>query len=166
VTAVTDGHGLTAETLRSLPLARLAKYATVAGFATFGTGPLRHDLWSRLAGARSGFSGLGGDPDFVPPLITFSVADGQAAQKTVADSLSELVKQASHRGRRNVVSDELLQRVADVYRQAMEARRPPKTAVQQAESISAATAGRYIRRARDRGYLGKTTRGKKGEEGE
>jgi hypothetical protein len=168
VTAITADDGLTAELLRSLPLSRLARYATVGSLAIFSGEPLRHDLWSRLSGDRSGFSGFGAEPGDVPPLFTFSVVDGAAAQKTVTDSLSELVTQhdqTSDRRRRNVVSDELLQRVAEEYRQAMKARRPPKKAVQLAEGVSAATAGRYIMRARARGYLGKTARGKKGEEG-
>lgn len=165
VTAISDDHGLTAERLRLLPLSRLAKYATVAGLAAYGPEPLRYELWSRLSHDRSGFSGFHGEPH-VPPLLTFSVEDGAAAQKTVTDSLSELATwrdRASGRSRRNVVSDELLQRVADVYRQAMCERRPPKKAVQLAEGVSAATAGRYIMRARARGYLGQTARGKKGE---
>jgi hypothetical protein len=165
---ITAEHGVTAELLRSLPLSRLAKYATLGTLAMFGKDPLRGELWSRLSPDRSGFYGFPTDPQPPPPILTLRVDDGAAAQKTLTDSWSELVKhhdQASDRRRRNVVSDELLQRVADVYRQAMEARRPPKKAVQQAESVSAATAGRYITRARARGYLGQTARGKKGEEG-
>jgi hypothetical protein len=164
VTAITAQDGLRAELLRSLPLSRLAKYATVVGFAAFGKGPLRHDLRSRLSGDRSGFSGVGEEPDLAPPFVTFSVDDEAAAQQTVADSMSDLMEQRdreSNRRRRNVVTDELLERVAGVYRQATEARRPPQKAVQLAENVSPATAGRYIQRARERGYLAKATRGTK-----
>jgi transposase len=66
--------------------------------------------------------------------------------------------------RRGQITDDLLQRVSRVYRRAIEEGLPPKRAVQAAEGVSEPTAGRYIQRARERGFLGQTARGKKGEE--
>ena len=165
VTAITADQGLTATLLRGLPLSRLAKYATIGGLAAFGVEALRDELWSRLSGDGSGFEGFDAGQEITPPLFTFTVDDGAAAQKTVTDSIEELVRRhdGSSRSRRNIVSDELLQRVAHVYREAIKTRRPPKKAVQASEGVSEATAGRYIMRARERGLLGQTTRGKKGE---
>jgi hypothetical protein len=117
---------------------------------------------SRLRADGSGFLNLGSGAEG----FMFTVLDGPAARGTASDTLEDLSRardRASGRQRRKAVTDELLDRVAHVYRQAIEAGRPPKKAVQAAEGVSEATAGRYIQRARERGYLGKTTWGKKGE---
>jgi hypothetical protein len=79
------------------------------------------------------------------------------------EALAAHTERASMARRRNRITDDLLNEVARVYRQAIVDRRPPKKAIQQAWHVSEATAGRYIMRARERGYLGRTVRGKKGE---
>ena len=80
-----------------------------------------------------------------------------------ASGLVALADQSSATARRNRLTEDLLSEVAAVYRQAIAERRPPKKAVQAAWHVSEATAGRYIMRARQRGYLGRTVAGKKGE---
>jgi hypothetical protein len=67
----------------------------------------------------------------------------------------------SRRGKR--ITDELLASVRDIYRQAMAERKPPKKTVATALYVSESTAGRYIQRAREKGLLGTTRPGKKGE---
>lgn len=56
------------------------------------------------------------------------------------------------RGRR--ISDEFLQRVADVYRDAMAAGRPPVAAIVGELHAERSTAGRWVMLARQRGFLG------------
>jgi len=82
------------------------------------------------------------------------------------DEMQELARQVEGLRaprRRNRINDELLRRVADAYRKAMAEGRPPKKAVELALYVSKATAGRYIMKARSRGFLGPTSPGRKGE---
>jgi hypothetical protein len=162
-TAIRADAGLSAELLRTLPLSTLARYAAIGGLLGFGE-PVP-ELQSLLRDA--GFfqaPGLSGDGD----RFMFSVNDSPTARRAASRWLEGFAKQTrpqSVRGRPKVVTDELLSRVASVYREAMSARLPPKKAVQASEGVSEATAGRYIMRARERGFLGKTDKGKKGETG-
>lgn len=64
---------------------------------------------------------------------------------------------------RNRISDEHLQDVARVYREAIDDLIPPKKAVSSAFHVSISTAGRWVGKARERGLLGPTLPGKKGE---
>lgn len=62
------------------------------------------------------------------------------------------------------VADERLRRVAEVYRTAIAEGRHPKQAVRGALYVAESTASRYIKLARERGYLGKSKgQGAKGE---
>jgi len=163
VTAVTAERGLTAKALRDLPLARLANYAAIGVLAAYGAGPLRDELWPRLAADGSGFELR---PDEPLAMLDFSV-DDETAQATARVLIEELARRhsgAPPRTPRNVVSDELLERVAHVYGEALSAGRPPKKAVRVAEGVSEATAGRYVKRARERGFLAPTVRGKKADQ--
>jgi Family of unknown function (DUF6214) len=64
---------------------------------------------------------------------------------------------------RRYVTDNELRRVAAVYRSAHAAGAAPAKAVMGELEVSRATAGRLIRRARDRGFLGPATPRKAGE---
>jgi hypothetical protein len=66
-----------------------------------------------------------------------------------------------HRGR--PVDPEHLERVAHAYRAAVVSKRPPKQAIAEDFHVSTSTASRYIKAARDGGYLGKATPGVAGE---
>jgi len=69
----------------------------------------------------------------------------------------EVVKSARSQARRTV-TDELLRQVAEVYRANLKDR--PGEAVRAAFWVHPRTAARYIRAARDKGFLPDTTRGK------
>jgi hypothetical protein len=104
--------------------------------------------------------GPGGRPD----LYGVYVVDSPASRGLWSEYLKILAARSEPAAkRRSRITDDLLDRVARVYRRAIEERRPPKKAVAAAEQVSEATAGRYIMRARERGHLGRTVRGKKGE---
>jgi hypothetical protein len=82
------------------------------------------------------------------------------------DYMHELEKEAQKTRppeRRNRITNDHLERVAEIYRQAIDAGRPPKKAVSTEFTVSQATAGRYIMQARKQGHLGPTLPGKKGE---
>jgi len=59
------------------------------------------------------------------------------------------------------VTDDFLRKVAEVYRANVE--NGPTKAVEEQFKVSHRTAGDYVRRARERGFLGRATRGKAGE---
>jgi len=63
------------------------------------------------------------------------------------------------------VTDEKLREVADVYRAAHNAHRPPTKAVMEEWHVERSTASRWIRRARDVGYLGRARPRTAGEGG-
>jgi hypothetical protein len=161
VSAHGSGSGLTTELMREFPLARLAKYATVGAAFAFGEGPLVDELTGRLRRDGSGFL-IGARPSAGAQTHTFTVTDSPAARE-VWPWLLRARLAAGSGARRTRISNELLERIARVYRQAVAERRPPKRAVEAAEGVSEATAGRYVMRARQRGYLGKTLPGKQGE---
>lgn len=54
------------------------------------------------------------------------------------------------------VTDDVLRKVAEVYRAAHAAGKPPTQAVAREFVVSRSTAGRYVQRARQRGFLGPT----------
>jgi hypothetical protein len=54
------------------------------------------------------------------------------------------------------ITDEVLQKVAEIYRGAHAAGKPPTKAVELELVVSRSTAGRYVQRARERGFLGPT----------
>lgn len=58
------------------------------------------------------------------------------------------------------LGDDTYRRVADVYTAALRQGLPPTKAVALAERISQPTAATWVRRARERGFLPKTTRGR------
>jgi hypothetical protein len=66
--------------------------------------------------------------------------------------------------RGQVVNDEFYERVAVTYRQAVAAgRKDPTKAVAETHYGSPSSAGRWVMKARELGYLGKTARGVAGE---
>jgi len=54
------------------------------------------------------------------------------------------------------VTDDELRKVRDVYRAAHAARKPPTAEVARELNVSRSTAGRYVQRAREKGFLGPT----------
>jgi hypothetical protein len=66
---------------------------------------------------------------------------------------------------RNALDDDLLQRVATTYREARKTGRHPTKAVMKAEDRPRATASRWIRRAREKGFLGPAVERRAGEYG-
>ncbi len=69
---------------------------------------------------------------------------------------------AARRGSRLAVTDDLLRTVADVYRELLDDR-PTEAVRQHLELGSDRTARLYVKRARDRGFLGQAIQGKAGE---
>ena len=107
-------------------------------------------------------------------MITFAVA--QAAHTRRASSsegtsvwgpatehqMAAIGPDISRRARRNSVTDDLLRDVARVYQANVE--HQPREAVRETFTVSAASASRYIKLARQRGFLGPAPRaGKAGE---
>ena len=64
--------------------------------------------------------------------------------------------------RKTMITDELLREVADVYRANVDDK--PTTRVAEHFGREHRTAALYVKRARDRGFLGAATRGKAGEQ--
>ena len=157
---------ITGEVLRDLPLAGLARYALLAVALKFGEGRAVRDLASRLRRREPGFPRINPGRGKRAHLVGFEIIDSPESRRLWSEYLDVLDAHAKRRSnvtRRNRITDELLERVALEYRRAIEENRPPKKAVQAAEGVSEATAGRYIARAREQGFLGRTVRGKKGE---
>jgi hypothetical protein len=84
---------------------------------------------------------------------------GRRRSGTVDAFLAELPR--TQRGRR--LSDEDLQRVAEIYREALADRKPPTKAVERALPTSRSNAGRLVQEARRRGFLGAATPRRAGE---
>jgi hypothetical protein len=157
---------ITASLLRELPLARLARYALLGVASRLGPSGYEDVVPSDLRD-EDGFYEIG--PDVIADLhgvYYFGDPELPAWDEPWTDEMQELARQVERLRaprRRNRINDELLDRVAKMYRQAMEEGRPPKKAVQEALYVSEPTAGRYIMNARTRGFLGPTSPGKKGE---
>lgn len=134
------GQQLTSADLR-LPLARLIRQA-VAGAAvalTIGSaGPVD-------AGA-----------------VVFGLARRGERER---DFYRRYVNDTDRPRRGRTVTDEHLQRVADVYRAAVEHGDPPTRTIADTMHASRATAGRWVTQARKRGLLGAAVHGKVGEFG-
>ena len=163
-----DGHRskrpVTASLLRELPLARLAKHAMLGVAWRLGETKGEEVVpWELRDDA--GFYRIG--PDEVPDDFGLYLIDIPAWDELWTDAMRALASEVDRRRtsvqRRNRITDELLERVAAVYRRAIDDGKPPKQAVALAESVSKATAGRYVMKARERGFLGATSPGKKGE---
>ena len=75
---------------------------------------------------------------------------------------AKLVQQAARRPRRKKVDDELLLKVAEVYRANVDDR--PTQAVREHFQVKPSTASWYVRQARDAGHLGPAAIGKAGEQ--
>jgi hypothetical protein len=162
------GGAITATLLRELPLARLAKYAMLGVAHRRGQGPAFEPVVPGDLRDDAGFYRIGPGETELSDDYGVYIVDMPAWEELWSEHMEALaahVDRASTARRRNRISDELLARVAQVYRQAIAERRPPKKAVQATWHVSEATAGRYIMHARAQGYLGKTRRGKKGEIG-
>ncbi len=154
---------VTSELLREIPVSRLARYATLGVVLGFGEGSLAQEITARLLHDKCGLTRIGSRDG--EGGVGLHVVDSAASRRRWTEYLDLLQPhvEESKAKRRGRITDDLLQRVSRVYRRAIEEGRPPNKAVQAAEGVSEPTAGRYIHRARQRGYLGKTTRGKKGE---
>jgi hypothetical protein len=157
---------INASFLREIPLARLAKHAMLGvawrlGEAASADRVVPHELLDD-----AGFYALGLEGTELQDEYGVYLFDQPAWDDLWTEHMQALAKEAEHPSaapRRNRITDELLARVAQAYRHAIQEGRPPKKAVQAAERVSEATAGRYIMRARKEGHLGPTQPGKKGE---
>jgi hypothetical protein len=168
-------RAITASLLRELPLARLAKYAMLGVAVRLGERGAEDVVPWELVD-HDGFYEIGPDAFRDPEAYYRDDPDlpttdyGPWSEPWIEpwtqemQELSRQVEGLRAPRRRNRINDELLSRVAEVYREAIEERRPPKKAVQEALYVSKPTAGRYIMKARARrGFLGSTVPGKKGE---
>jgi hypothetical protein len=156
-------HSVTASMMRELPLARLARYAMLGVAHRVNEGPV---VPSDFRDGPGGSYRIGPGETELGDLYGVYIIDTPAWEDLWSEHMQALAAQAERAStatRRNRITDEHLERVAHVYRRAIAERRPPKKAVREAWHVSEATAGRYIMRARERGYLGNTRRGKKGE---
>jgi hypothetical protein len=126
--------GLSPETLRAVPLKRIA-------LAVEASTLLREALARRFdepvpeVGTREFYDAFTGWVHEEPPL-TLERPKGRA------------------------LPDEFFAKVAETYRAATIRGRPPRTAVAEAAGVSTDVAGRWVRVARDRGYLPATEQGK------
>jgi hypothetical protein len=160
-------RAINAALLRELPLARLAKHAMLGAAVRVGDGQgaepvVPSDLRT------FGFYRVGpGEVDDAYGIYYIDTPTWHELWSEEMDALSAYVDRASKTARRNRITDDLLARVAEVYRRAIaDGSKTPKQAVKEEFNVSVASAGRYIMRARERGHLGKTRPGKKGEIGE
>ena len=164
--------------LREVPLTRLAKHAML-GVAIRVTpeGELGDWIVPRHAKDEEGYwyiEGLDtfttlpneelGDNVFLsrgefPP--QFKTPPWQPDINKLSTALHEAIN--ARKTSRNRITEEHLARVAAVYRQAIDEGVPPKQAVASELHASTSTAGRWINLARQRGILGPTLPGKKGE---
>jgi hypothetical protein len=78
---------------------------------------------------------------------------------------ADYAEAARSRGRGVRLTDEILERVASVYRAALKAGAPPTDAVKTAFDIPRSTAGRWVAETRRRGFLGPATPRRAGEKG-
>ena len=154
---------------RAAPRGALARYATLGVALEFGLGAAADEVAARLRGRDRGFP--------LPQRIDasrgrrvydfyFQIEDTpqhRALWSAYLDAFDAHAERPAAPRRRRRVTDELLERVAGEYRRAIAEGRHPKKAVQAAENVSEPTAGRYIVQARERGHLGPTVAGKKGE---
>jgi hypothetical protein len=91
--------------------------------------------------------------------VAESAADGTVWSKPVNDRTAVADIRRAISGRRRIVTPELLQKVADVYRQHFE--KGPTEAVSRSFGVSHRTAARYVQQARAAGNLPDTDPGKK-----
>ena len=117
-----------AGTLRDIPLGRILRESvTAVGYVRIAREP--QELYART---------MDGNTD--------------EGKQLIADSLRDTYDQ-----RQGVpLTDELLRGVADIYREALAEGSPPTRRVMERLQTSRSTAGRYVQRARKRGFLGPT----------
>ncbi len=127
-----DGPPITAETIRRIPLAQWVHLLMYERAYTSTDG----EEWGDLDRDRVRWVSLKAAPDAVQER-----ARGQLRRR---------------------VTDELLERVAETYRENLAEGAPTKSVARQ-EMVSHSTAARYVAQARSRGLLGPTTAGKAGE---
>jgi hypothetical protein len=160
--SIPGGHPISASLLRDLPLGQLAKYAMLGVAVRRGQVPSSQSVVPDEIRDGSGFYRIGPD-EFVNNYGIRIIDTPDLFWSEQMQTLAAFADQAARPPHRNRVSDELLQDVVQIYRQALNTGRPPKKAVQAALNVSQTAAGRYIMRARQQGHLGKTVPGKKGE---
>lgn len=134
--SVHDDDGVTGETLRGIPVARLVKEA----FA--------------VAASRWGPDEEGGEP--IPHVIGTTLEDRLAFYDRFA-------KGARQPRSGSPLTDKHLQQVATIYREAGKRDDPPTQTVAEVMNVARPTAGRWIGEARKRKFLGPAKRGRAGE---
>jgi hypothetical protein len=170
-------HAVTGSLIRQIPISKLARYAMLGVAWRLdkhrGTSErvVPHELRDE-----EGFYVIGPGETELQIGYEYARVVGEGAESNPyawdwddlwTDYMQELDREAQEARppeRRNRVTDNLLASVAEVYRQAINDGLPPKRSVATAFTVSQPTAGRYIMQARQRGHLGKTHPGKKGEQ--
>jgi len=124
------------------------------GVRTSDLRALRVDDWIETVCALIGEHEIERTADgIVTTVSTNRAADRLAALRSV---------QRARRGTRRALTDDVLRRVAEVYREAGDGR--PTQAVADHFGVKHRTAGDYVRAARDKGFLGAAIKGKAGEQ--
>lgn len=123
------------------------------GVRTADLRALRVDDWIETACALIGEHEIERADGIVTTVSTDRAADRLAAVRSV---------QRARRGSRRPLTDDLLRRVAEVYRADAHGR--PTQAVADHFGVKHRTAGDYVRSARDKGFLGAAIAGKAGEQ--
>lgn len=142
---VAEGGQLTGEVLRKVPLA-----AVVRGAVAHAARQYTHD---QAEGIGSGFE-LNGE--------TVYTLDSIPAQEEKRGTVEDWAK-SSRRAQAGIpVTDDDLQQVASEYRQALKGGRNPTAEVARIHHVSRSTASRWVRKARNAGYLGEAHAGRAG----
>jgi hypothetical protein len=128
-----DESGITTETLRGVPVARLLRLGTTAALMKY----------ERSA-----------DGD----VIGFARTDNEEKRQ-----FYQRYSQARRPKQGSAITDEQLEQVATVYRRAVEDGKRPTEIVGETMNVARSTAARWITRARERGFLGPALRGRAGE---
>jgi hypothetical protein len=152
--AAEDGSGVTLTAVISSPIEIDEALAELRA---------RHPLtwWKRLALTRIAFDAFDHILEqYDPPLAEEELEARTAflANNVRAALQAPLVK------RRNRITPSHLTEVVRIYRDAVEAGKPPTQTVSEKMHVSHSAASKYVRKAREEGLLAKTTRGKASRE--
>lgn len=139
-----EGGRINGEALRRVPLATcLSRAVDAAALAVFPAADPTAPVFIQVPGEER--QQLPSEP-FGDGHIAVTIAGAAHTAEVKA-----LLRRAAPRA---AMTDEVLREVADVYRAAHARHQPPTKAVMQEWHVERSTASRWIRRARDAGYLG------------
>jgi hypothetical protein len=143
-TGIAAEQGLSRDLLRALPIQRLVREATAAA-ARVEVADLPSSVPARL-----------------PEGYTVSVPAVTQGKDALVEVMRQ-IEQRSPRPRGSRLSDEELDEIASLYRNALAVGRPPTATVAKVRSVTRSTASRWIYEARRRGFLGAALPRKAGE---